>query len=206
MDLNINQNPISSFRFNSQGSRNLAIELVLLILFGGLFFWFIVLPKRASITDLEANLSTVQKQQQDISGELNSLKNLANELNNDTADINHLDQALPLNGKTMTLQILAATLAQSVGVTIKDTNAVGPNNQILAGDKALLAKPYGTTRALQKISGSISVLGTFSQLEAFLRKLETSGRLINIGSLTIDSAEDGNLSLKVTMEAYYLAP
>ncbi|HYV33500.1 MAG TPA: type 4a pilus biogenesis protein PilO, partial [Candidatus Limnocylindria bacterium] len=65
---------------------------------------------------------------------------------------------------------------------------------------------YAPTRSLQKLSGTVYVIGTFSQLEAFLRKLENSGRIIDVSDLAIDPGTDGNLNLRVSIASYYFAP
>jgi len=127
-------------------------------------------------------------------------------LNSSSNQVADLDQALPLDGNTVNLQILINSLAQSVGVAVTDVEVSGQPNTVVAGDKALLSDPYGATRTLQTLAGNLSVTGSFAQLQAFLQKLETSARLIDVTDLEMDAAAGGNLSLRLGINAYYLAP
>jgi Tfp pilus assembly protein PilO len=117
-----------------------------------------------------------------------------------------LDQAIPLNSNTIRLQLLIQSLAQSVGVAVGDINVTGDPSGVVAGDMALLANPYGVSRSVKTMSGTISVSGSFDQLQTFLKKLENSGRLIDVDSLAIDQGSSDGLNLKLTFKAYYLAP
>jgi Tfp pilus assembly protein PilO len=71
------------------------------------------------------------------------------------------------------------------------------------GNKERISNPYAAERSLKKVSGSIYVTGTFDQLEAFIKKVETNARIINILGLELNQAADDKLSLKCTLETYY---
>ena len=75
-----------------------------------------------------------------------------------------------------------------------------------AGDKNLLKDIYAVNRSLQKLSGTVNVIGDFDKLQTFLYKIETSGRLIDIVDLSLDSAKNGNLNLRINFNAYYFGP
>jgi hypothetical protein len=91
-------------------------------------------------------------------------------------------------------------------VTVGNLDISGSPNGVVVGDTALLANPYGATRSLQTMDGSLYVIGSFDQLQALLKKLEISGRLIDVSSLAIEQGTAGNLNMTVTFKAYYLAP
>jgi Tfp pilus assembly protein PilO len=119
--------------------------------------------------------------------------------------VEYLDKALPLDGKALRLRFLIEDMARSVGVAIGDVNVLSKGDAI-AGDKKLLANPYAAARSLQKMTASVFVTGTFSQLQFFLHNIENSGRLMDINDLAIEPGSEGNLNLKLGLSAYYLAP
>lgn len=189
-----------------KSAQNALVEVVLLIVVCGLFTWFIILPKKAEISAKNASLAKVVEQESTVSGDLAKLQSMIQTLNSSSNQVADLDQALPLDGNTVNLQILINSLAQSVGVAVTDVEVSGQPNTVVAGDKALLSDPYGATRTLQTLAGNLSVTGSFAQLQAFLQKLETSARLIDVTDLEMDAAAGGNLSLRLGINAYYLAP
>jgi len=186
-------------------SRNSLFEVALLILICGLLTWFVVLPKKAEVDAKQKELDQVKQTQSQVADNLASLQKLAADLKSHPTEVSELDQALPLDGRNINIQLLLQDLAQSSGVTVSDIS-MGGSAGIIAGDKTLLSNFYGATRKLQKMSGNVKVIGTFSQLETFLHKVEDSGRLMDINQLSIDPASDGNLNMSLTLNAYYYAP
>lgn len=207
MDIKLTKTPSLTPQPVTNSSRNTLMEVGLLIVICALFFWFIIMPKNASIAAKKQTLSQVQSEENQINQSLTQLQSLVKTLQSNTTQVSELDQALPLSANSVELEILLNNLAQSVGVTVGNISASSatPNNPV-SGDTALLANPYGATRTLQKLTASVNVTGTFPQLQAFLQKVETSGRLMDITELEIDSAPNNALSLRVGIDAYYLAP
>ncbi len=187
-------------------SRNAVVEVVLLLLVCALFFWFMILPKSKVINQKQTQLVGLQQQRDDMSKEKDALDKLVTDLGKHSVEVGYLDQALPLDGKTLRLQILIDALAKSVGVTVGDISVSGQKEGPVAGDKNLLANPYGVTRSLQTLHASVYVIGTFNQLNAFLQKVETAGRIMDVTGLSMDAAPLGNLNLKIELNSYYLAP
>jgi Tfp pilus assembly protein PilO len=97
-------------------------------------------------------------------------------------------------------------LAQSVGVTIGDITVAAKGDNDWAGDKALLADPFAATRSVQELSGTVYVLGNLDQLTAFLQKIESSGRIIDVSAVSVDPGPEGSLGLRLTVDGYYLSP
>lgn len=187
------------------GSRSYIIEIVLLVIVSILFYWFIVTPKNADLAAKKTVLEAYKKEQSTISGNLDILNKLAAQLKSNSAEIAKLDEAIPLDGKNTNLQLLIQELAQSAGVTVSDIN-ISNRVGVVAGDTKLLQDPYGATRTLQKFTGTAFVVGSFLQLENFLKKMESSGRLIQISSVEMQAGSDGGINLNITFNAYYLAP
>lgn len=199
---NINFNP----SVPAKSARWFWFEMFLLLAVCGLFYWFVVLPKRSALADKQSQLTQLQDQQKQMETSLATFKNLVKDLDSHSKEVSDLDYALPLDGRVTELQILLESMAKTVGVTIGDISVNPQNDEIWAGNTALLADPYSAQRSLKKLSGTVYVLGSFDQLEAFLQKLETSARIIDVSSLNIDSGPAGSLGLRLTVSAYYLAP
>lgn len=190
----------------ASSSRVPLFEVGLLIIVCALFYWFIILPKSAALDAKQAELGKLQEESGKIADSLEKFKALAQNVESHPKEISDLDYALPLDGKITHLQTLIETLAQSVGVTIGDITITSKGDNDWAGDKALLADPFGATRALQQLSGTVYVLGNLDQLTAFLQKLENSGRIIDVSALAVDPGPAGSLGLRLTVDGYYLSP
>jgi Tfp pilus assembly protein PilO len=190
----------------SKPFRNALVEVTLLVVICGLFYWFVILPKQNQVNVKNTQLTQVSAEETKVSGNLVTLQNLVKSLKSDSQDISKLDQAIPLEGNAVRLQLLIQSLAASSGVTVGNISISGQPNAPVAGDKALLANPYVATRTLRTLSGTVFVIGNFSQLQNFLQQIETSGRLMDVTNLTISQDSQGQLDMQVTLNAYYLAP
>ncbi len=206
MDIGLHKNINIGISPKLASPNNPVVEIILLIIVGVLFFWFIILPKQSAVAEQKTQLDALKAQEVETSTNLLSLQNLVAQLNSDKQDVGYLDQAIPLRGDSINLQLLVQHLADANQVTVGSLNVAGGGNGPVAGDKALLNNPYGVPRVLQKLSGTVTVEGPFSQLKAFLLSLETSGRIIDISSISVDSSSKGNLNLRVIFTAYYFAP
>lgn len=190
---------------NAASSRNSLIEIILLVIVGALFVWFIILPKKAQVDAKKADLAKMQDEQSQVVDKLTALQKLSDILTAHPKEVSELDEAIPLDGKTLHLRALITTLAESVGVTVGTINVSGKGDALTAGNKILLANPFGVKRTAQKLSGSAFVIGSLNQIKAFLEKLETNGRIMDIVDLKIDSAPQGLFNLQVSLNAYYFA-
>lgn len=206
MDIGIQKNINIGLNLKSSSPSSSIAEAILLLIVCVLFFWFIILPKQSAVNQQKVQLDSLSAQEAEFKANLETLNNLVSQLNSDKQDVSRLDQAIPLNGKTIDLQLLIQSFAQSSGVSVGSINVSGNTTAPVSGDKALINNPYGVTRTLQKLNGSVVVVGTFAQLKAFLQQLEKSGRIMDISSLNIDPASQGNLNMKVVLSAYYFAP
>ncbi len=206
MDINSQKNFNLASVANPSPYQNWMIEAVLLVVASVLVVWFLILPKQHVIADKKTELEAVTKEEASIADDLQNLKEMSDELGAKSQTITDLDEALPLEGKVIRLQTLIEALAKSTGAVVGDINVSAKGDSVIAGNRALLQKQFGQTRTLQKLSGSVYVIGSYIQLKAFLQKLEKSARIFEITDLSLDAASDGNLNLKLTLNAYYLAP
>ncbi len=189
-----------------KNSKNTLFEVALLAVVCALFTWFVILPKKAEVDAKAVELTKSNEQKDNIKGDLDTLTKLISDLKAHSADVSKLDDAIPLVGKTGNLQLLLGSLASAAGVTVNDINVTGNTTGIAAGDIPVLTKPFDQTRSLQKLDASVYVTGSFGQLEDFLKKVETSGRLLQVRALEISPAQQTDLGLKITLDAYYFAP
>ncbi len=189
-----------------QSARNSILEITLLVVICSLFTWFVVLPKLAEYNTKKDLLSTIKESQNKMADDLQIMRTLASDLKVHQKDVQILDDALPLDGKALYLEFLVRQLAESSGVILGDLNVNSKSNAVIAGDTTLLANPYKVTRSLQKLSGNAFVTGTLAQLVNFLKKMENSGRLLQVSALEISSAQAGSLGMRLTFDSYYLAP
>jgi Tfp pilus assembly protein PilO len=188
-----------------QSSRNSLFEVGLLIVICVLFAWFIILPKRADLSQKNDDLAKLQQQQIQTDNQLAKLKTLVASLSSNSQNIAEMDQAIPLSGNVVRLQLLVQSLADSVGVTVGNINIAGDPTGLVSVDPALKADPYSVARTVKTMNGTLAVSGSFEQLETLLKKLESSGRLIDVTSMTIAQGDLGALSMSLEFKAYYFA-
>ncbi|MCL5666276.1 MAG: type 4a pilus biogenesis protein PilO [Patescibacteria group bacterium] len=181
------------------------MEVVLLLVVIGLGYWYLVSPKAAGLEAQRVKRDALVKERDKISGDLDTLRSLVSKLNAHKADVEKLDDALPLNSKPFSLEVLINQLAQESGVVIGSVSVSGKGDSIVAGNRDALQNPFAASRSLQKVAANTSVSGSFSQLETFLKKLENSARIINVNSLEISSAKSDSIDLRAGLEAYYYA-
>lgn len=127
-----------------QATRNYVVEASLLVVMGVLFWWFLVIPKQAAVSQQKSQLASLQNQAGQISAAAGTFQELVQKLNQNQASVADLDQALPLEGRTPEVYLLLQNLAQSVGVSV---GSLGISSQeagaVTSGDKSLLKDPYG---------------------------------------------------------------
>lgn len=181
------------------------IETSLLAIIILIAYFFIVAPKRTAVTAQQGQLDILQQKADDTSKKLETLKLMAQELQNHKSDVVNLDEALPLSGSTIELQMLLESMSQTAALTINDINVVSGGDPVVAGNKVLLSDPYAVKRSLQKLQATVSVSGTFDNLLSFMQKIEGSGRILDVTSFDISPSKDSQLELRLYINAYYYA-
>lgn len=186
-------------------ARTYILEIVLLLVICLLFGWFIVLPKQAALTAEQSKLEVLNQEKSKIDSNSETITRLVGELKAKKAEVEKLDDAIPLEGKSIYLQLLIQQIAASAGVVASDVSVPSVEG-VAAGDTELLKDPFAVSRSVKKLNGTAFVMGTFKQLVVFLKKLEASGRVIQISDIEINGTQEDNLSLRIVFEANYLAP
>jgi Tfp pilus assembly protein PilO len=206
MDLRLSQNFNSHPLVKEKAKQHSIVELIALAIIIVLFGWFLILPKKTQLSSEQQQLSVLQTQQSQVHTTLTTLQSLEQQLNTQATDISELDQALPLSYKFSALPELVQSLANSVGVTLASASFSPSEQAPDAGNVALLSNPYGVQRALQQVGGTIVASGNFGQLDDFLKKIESSGRILNVNSIAVSGSGNSSLTLRLDVTAYFLAP
>ena len=178
------------------------VEILFLIFAFGLFCWFVIIPKNKALSTAVGRLEIAKEEQKKAESNLKSLEDSVKVLGEHQVDIANLDEALPLDSRSTKLYILFDSLAQSSGVTVGEISIVDKGETVYANNKDLENNPFKVKRNLKKFSGSIYVLGSYEQLQAFLNQLEQSGRITNVVGIEIGREQESKLSLRATIEAY----
>jgi Tfp pilus assembly protein PilO len=206
MDINFSKTIGSAPPKTISQSRNYMIEAVLIALVSVIFVWFVVLPKRAEVKLSSDELAKLQVKKDKVNGDYKNLQELVSIMKSEAEQIAILDKAIPLKQNQSQIEMVLGDMAKLVNVTLGNIGISSRPGVALAGDKELAANPFGVKRSLQKASGSVFVLGNFNQLLNFIKKIETSGRLISITDMEIDRATEGNLNMRLGIVMYYFAP
>src|SRR5258708_25233572 len=77
------------------------VEAALLIVAIGLFYWFIIQPKKTELANTQINLGKLQEDQTFLAANLQKLRNLVTQLKSSTTELGQLDESLPLDGKSL---------------------------------------------------------------------------------------------------------
>jgi Tfp pilus assembly protein PilO len=179
------------------------IEAVLLLVIIVLSFIFLVLPKKSTVAAEQGQLDALNQTAEEMSKNLDTLKSLAQQLQQHAGDVAKLDEGLPLRGSTIELQMLLENLSQTSALTTNDISIGVKSDAIVSGNTQLLANPYGASRSLQKFQATVSVTGSLDNLIAFMQKLESNGRILNVTAFNITTGKDNELEMTLYIDAYY---
>ena len=201
MDIQLSKT-ISKIKLNDlpEKSRNAWGEAVLILVIIILGSWFVVNPKRIAVNAKSGQLESLKSKLGDLQQNVDALSGLVSQLGTQTQQVAQLDEALPLQGRSVELQLLLQNLAASSGLAVNDINISDDGTGVAAGNLSLLANPYGAQRSLQQMKAAVTVAGNFENLEAFMKKLETSGRILDINSFQI-SPGGGSLNSPAGMDS-----
>ena len=199
-----NKNPRTNNFSIPRVPQHTLFEVGLLILVAILFFIFILQPKRGDLAAAQDQLETAKKDAQTAQQNKDTLEGLVEQLKSHSQDVQNLDEALPLDGRAVRLQLLLESLINDAGMKVGDISVDSSNtDRVIAGDKAALANPFGKSRKLQTFNATAIVSGTFPQFETLIKKIASNGRVIDIKGFNITSSKEDLLSFQITIRAYY---
>lgn len=187
----------------SKGVKMNFFEIVLLVVIIVIFYWFVVKPKGLEVSELNAKLVVLQTEQETAAAQKKTLQELVAKLKRQPAEVAKLDEALPLEGKLTVVQLILEKFALDAGVNMNNANFSLSTEGPAAGDLKLLADPYGANRTLNKMQGSVAITGVLSQVQGFLQKLETSGRIFDIDSVQLSTGIEEEVVVNLNLSTYY---
>jgi Tfp pilus assembly protein PilO len=171
-----------------------------------IFGWYMIMPKRTQIKEAEDILKVNLDEKSKLDGEVATLKALIEEMRTKQRQLGYLDEALPLDARITKLQILAEKIAGDSGVTLADSN-FSPQEELVFGKTPEQQKdPYSQQYSLKTISGSLYVVGVYDQVKDFLKRVEQSGRVIDVTSVELLGNRENMLDLKLNVQSYYFTP
>jgi Tfp pilus assembly protein PilO len=186
-----------------RSNQNSILEITLLLIIAGVFYYFLVSPKKAEIETKNATIVSLEAQSKLYTVDNDKIKKLSADLKKNRENFKKLDQALPLNSKITSVYLLFEELSARSAVTINDINISADSDVVVAADKEKLADPFKGTRSLGTMLASFSVNAKFDSFQTFLNQLENSGRIININSIEVTSSQEDRLTFRVSANIYY---
>jgi Tfp pilus assembly protein PilO len=186
-----------------KNQNNSIFELVLLVVVVALIYFFLVKPKQEELTAIKSQKITLASQHEKVEDDKNKLISLVDALQSNQDTIAKLDVALPLNSKITLMYIMFRKIAEHATVTVNDLTVNAKGDGLVAGDKALLADPFKKQRSLGKATVSMSVSGTFSAFQNFLKQMEENGRIIDVTSIEVASNGTETLQFQLNLETYF---
>lgn len=196
-------NTTSTISGSVQKPTNGYVQVVILFIIISIFYWFLVKPKQAQLSEKQVKLDQINTSVSDLDKVIGKLKGLISQVQSSKQEIAKLEEALPTNGKTFQINQSIVTMAEQSGVSISSPNISPKGSYVISGNVPLLQNPYSAKRELQKLTTSITVIGSFPQLFNYLKKLESSPRFIYIKNVDIVAETPETLNMSLTLETYY---
>lgn len=204
-DISLPKKPFSP-KDRPQEYRNLLVEGVLLVAAIGLFFNFLLMPKRHALSEQQAVLGQLTAQNDGIQKNRTDLDALISKMKAAKQDLSTLDDALPLNSRITTTHVLLDSLIASSGLTLSSISTDADDSVIAAGNQAEISNPFASQRQLKVVSVNLGVTGSMDQFLSFLRSLENSARIIDVSGLEITGNKNNLAAFKLTLKTYFYGP
>lgn len=179
---------------------------VVLLLAAALVYFYLVKPKAAKLASLQGQAADLQSQDSSLELTSQKLKDLVEKLKAGQGDFGFLDQALPLDARVTSVNVLLETLSRASGLTLADVTPQLSEQTTVAGNAALLEKPFAASRELQSFIISASFTGNLDQMISFLKLLETNLRLVDVVSLETTAGKAGLASFRLSLKTYAYLP
>ena len=180
-------------------SRIIPIFLVFISI--GIFFWYVspewngaIAQKKAAIAAADEELTATQQyveQEQKLADARDAISK---------SDLATLETFLPDSVSNVTLILDLNALAARTGLSIgsADVSGVSSSNNLSGQSIKSSTTPVGS------VDLSLSAAGTYTALEAFLRGVEQSNRLLDVKELTITGSDSGVYQYQMKISIYWL--
>jgi len=168
----------------------------------GIFFAYISPtwsgPVAASKAAIESNLKALDaaKKYTEKENELAAARD-----NIDPENLARLSTFLPDSVDNVGLILDINALAARSGLSLSNINAVKNNYGGAASDGAL---PVAQTSPVGSVDLSLSAIGTYKALQAFLVGIEKSARLLDVQDILVRSSDTGVYNYEMVVRLYWL--
>jgi len=181
------------------------VETIALVIVVVLVLWYFVKPQSSALKDQRAQLQQVQTEYEGIEQEKNDLADLSAKMKAAPEDIALMDQALPLQNRYTQMELLLDSLVSASGMKSTDLSFQPLENDVVAGNKAIIDRPYSVERKLKATSFDLSVTGSIDQFKSLLQLIETNSRIIDINTMSMTN-EQGNVTFRLKLKTYSYVP
>ncbi len=166
-----------------------------------MFAWYLAIyrPSSAKINAAHKAYNAAAAQIKKLDAQVGSLQALEAQIPADKVKLASLDGALPTTPNLRALLDQLHALATSTGTQLTTVSPSPPRPATTSQAAAPNAAPSG----LQKISIIMSATGTYPQLTNFLSGLAGLQRSLVIESVSITSAQGGQLTSSMSTEVFY---
>ncbi len=184
--------------------KNTVIEIVMVIIAAGLFFWYLLRPQMNTVSLARQKLAVVLEEASTMEEKRAQLDQLVKQMKaGEKDDLPKLDEALPLQPQVSRLYYVIEQYGQVSGLTVGSIGINTGVEAIVAGNRAMLENPFGVKRTVKKLTANVTLSGTFEQFQAFLKNIESHPRIIDISSLDISGTQGGIIDFKFSLTSYY---
>ncbi len=173
--------------------------LILVLISAGLFYTFIM-PEYAKVQALRAEAA----QYSEVLGNVSDLSTKRDELllkynAIPKSDSDNLKKILPDNVNVVELALNLDAIASKYGISIKKVKTVDDKaDQTATTIQTPQSGPY------QKVMINFSFVSTYDNYRKFERDLEQSLRIIEVKSVSFDTADSGLEEFQMQIETYWL--
>jgi Tfp pilus assembly protein PilO len=171
-----------------QGRRAVIVAGAAAAVLALLLILFLVLPKMAEVTEAQGELNDAKAQQQNLSAQLNALRQARDEAPENEATIRDIEGKVPPTADLPGVILFLRNAASASGVQVLSLTPATP-----------LLAPSGD---FSSISVSASGQGSYFAVVKYLHEMETLPRAATVESIDLSPSEGTILSFAATITLY----
>ncbi len=188
------------------GNKTSIGEVVLLVIFIGIIYWYLIKPKYTDYNARKTELASVQADLQKLNETKDQIQKLYSELQREEnkVAISLLDEAVPIESRTTRVYILMDGLVKNSGMTVGSMSVEPLTSLSSPGYTDIKRSPFDADRKVATSTISLTLTGTMDQFVSFLKILENNPRLFDVTSLDIagGGAQDAQIAFKLVVSSF----
>ena len=223
METSLDKEHIIQARYQIKEYAQLILSFFIVVT-GILLFLFFIKPTYVKYTNNKLEISSQLQQEVILDSKLSELQKAKSLQASLDDNISLVRQSVPDDSDIPTVMAMVLEMASKSGVKVSTFSYIGLGNSIISLDKPSPVATDSSTSADTSATGldspinsdyfdafnlSISVLGKFTNLSDFVKKIENSRRLLDISGFSYSIEKDNQqitsdfYTLKVQLTAYY---